>query len=203
LVQAGAIGDVWQARYRAAHAGPRELGCSEYFCEWLFDPKRNGKGGAYIDYCCYGAVLASVMLGVPAEVTAVAGRFLKSDAVDDNAVLIMKYPRGIAIAEGSWTQIGDLTAYQTVLYGTTATLLVEPGSDGRLLRASSESPAGEALHVPSPPSNLRCATAHFVSAVQSNSPFLAMCDAQHGYDTQVILEAGIKSLATGATVRLS
>ena len=41
LVREGAIGDIWQVRYRAAHAGPRELGCSEYFCEWLYDPKRN------------------------------------------------------------------------------------------------------------------------------------------------------------------
>jgi predicted dehydrogenase len=62
LIAAGRIGSVWQVNYRAAHAGPRELGCSPFFCEWLYDPRRNG-AGALMDYCCYGAALTCALLG--------------------------------------------------------------------------------------------------------------------------------------------
>ena len=37
LAQSGKIGELWQTRYRAAHQGPKEMGASEYFCDWLYD----------------------------------------------------------------------------------------------------------------------------------------------------------------------
>ena len=46
LAQSGEIGEVWQVRYRAAHQGPKEMGASEHFCDWLYDPNRNGGGGS-------------------------------------------------------------------------------------------------------------------------------------------------------------
>jgi predicted dehydrogenase len=204
LAQSGAIGDIWQVRYRAAHAGPRELGCSEFFCDWLFDPKRNGAGGVYIDYCCYGALLARVLLGMPNQVTAVGGRFVKSEiAVDDNAVLIMRYPTGLAVSEGSWTQIGSLSAYQTMIYGTTGTLMLEPREGGRLYQATEDSPEGQPVDVPAAPDSMRSATSHFLACVDSGEPFWALCHEQHGCDTQSILEAGVQSIAENRTVEMS
>ena len=44
----GAFGDVYLARAHVGHAGPREIGCSEYFQGWLFDQEKNG-GGTFID----------------------------------------------------------------------------------------------------------------------------------------------------------
>ncbi|MCA9016900.1 MAG: Gfo/Idh/MocA family oxidoreductase, partial [Planctomycetaceae bacterium] len=44
LAQAGEIGEIWQVKYRAAHAGPKELGCSDYLCDWLFNPELIGAG---------------------------------------------------------------------------------------------------------------------------------------------------------------
>ena len=37
MAQAGEIGQLWQVKYRAAHQGPVELGCSPQFWEWLYD----------------------------------------------------------------------------------------------------------------------------------------------------------------------
>ena len=70
MAQAGEIGQLWQVKYRAAHQGPVELGCSRQFCEWLYDEELNG-AGALMDYCCYGAVLAEVLLGKPDQVTGI------------------------------------------------------------------------------------------------------------------------------------
>ncbi|MEO0447513.1 MAG: Gfo/Idh/MocA family oxidoreductase, partial [Verrucomicrobiota bacterium] len=44
LAKEGAIGELWSVHYRAAHAGPDVIGCSQPFVEWLFDPARNGGG---------------------------------------------------------------------------------------------------------------------------------------------------------------
>lgn len=35
MAMEGSIGRLYQARYRAAHEGPKEIGCSPYFYEWL------------------------------------------------------------------------------------------------------------------------------------------------------------------------
>ncbi|GIV78940.1 MAG: hypothetical protein KatS3mg050_3334 [Litorilinea sp.] len=118
MARSGAIGQVFSTKYRSAHAGPKELGCTPYFYNWLHDADLNG-AGALMDYCCYGAALARTVLGQPSRVTGVVGHLLKDYVtVDDNAVIVMQWPRAIAITEASWTQIGHLTSYVAVLYGS-------------------------------------------------------------------------------------
>jgi predicted dehydrogenase len=202
IVQRGDLGRIWQVKYRAAHAGPKELGCSEYFCDWLFDASRNG-GGALIDYCCYGALLARVFLGVPNRVTGVSGRLVKEDIlVEDNGILVMSYPGAMAVSEGSWSQIGKLSSYITMIYGTQGTLMMEPRVGGRLLLADEAHPDGAPLDVPAPPESARTATAHFVHCLRTGEPFLPLCDDRHGRDAQEILEAGKHAAETGMEVSL-
>jgi predicted dehydrogenase len=203
MVEDGAVGKVWQVRYRAAHAGPRELGCSEFFCDWLYDPKRNGPGGAFMDYCCYGAVLARAILGMPTHVSALAERLVKEDIdVEDNGMLIMNYPHALAVSEGSWTQIGKLSAYTTLIYGTAGTLMMEPRVGGRLLLATAESPDGLEVTVPDLESENRSATAHLAHCVETGSDAFVLCDAAICRDTQAILEKGIEAARAGRTLPL-
>ena len=196
LAGEGLIGDAWQVRYRAAHQGPEELGCSDYFCEWLFDPAKNG-GGAFMDYCCYGANLARILLGVPQSVTATKANLCKMHLpVDDNAILIMNYPQALAIAEGSWTQIGKLTSYLTVIYGTQGTLLVEPRIGGRLLLATNENPQGSEVEVPPPSKSLSNSAEHFFWGITTGEPYQPLCQAETGRDVQAILAAAQTSPST-------
>ena len=44
----------------------KEIGCTPYFYNWLYDAKRNG-AGALMDYCCYGADMAAHWLGRPEQ----------------------------------------------------------------------------------------------------------------------------------------
>ncbi len=189
LASQGAIGDIWQVRYRAAHQGPEEFGCSPYFCEWLLDPVKNG-GGALMDYCCYGANLARVLLGVPASVTGTKATLCKPHLkVEDNALVLMHYPKALAIAEGSWTQIGKLTSYLTVIYGTKGTLVVEPRLGGRLLLATDDDPNGSAVEVPDLPTHLINAAAHFFWGLATGAAFQPLCLPETGRDVQAILSA--------------
>lgn len=197
MAQAGELGTVWQVRYRAAHQGPVELGCSQQFCEWLYDAERNG-AGALMDYCCYGAVLADVLLGQPESVSGLRVRTgLKPDlSLEDNAVLLLKYPNAFATTEASWTQIGHLTSYSTTIYGSAGTVLIEPGHEGRILHATAERPEGDALAVPPQPDHLRNASTHFLAAIEDPAMTIhPLCDAEHGRNAQWILEEGIRATA--------
>ena len=156
-----------------------------------------------MDYCCYGAVLARVLLGKPQSVSAMGGRLVKQEIdVDDNAILIMRYPQAMAVSEGSWTQQGSLTAYSTVIYGTEGTLMLEPRHGGRLLLATADCPAGAEVTLPEQPPELRTATDHFVASINNSTPFCALCHDENGCDTQIILDAGARSLDSGAVVTL-
>ncbi len=195
MAQAGELGQVWQVRYRAAHQGPVELGCSRQFCEWLYDAELNG-AGALMDYCCYGAVLADVVLGRPESVTGLRTKTgLKPGlSLEDNAVLLLKYPHALATTEASWTQIGQLTSYSTTIYGSAGTIHIEPGHDGRILHATTEHPEGIALSVPPQPAHLANASAHFLAAVEDPGLTIhPLCGAEHGRNAQWILEEGIRA----------
>ena len=53
-VKSGEIGPVQKIIVQYGHEGPREIGVSSYFADWLYDPVKNG-GGAIMDFGCYGA----------------------------------------------------------------------------------------------------------------------------------------------------
>jgi predicted dehydrogenase len=202
LIAEGAIGPVHGTRFRSAHAGPRAYGCTPYFCDWLYDASRNG-AGALMDYCCYGAALARTVLGQPSRVTAMAGR-LATDAitVDDNAVIVMQWSHALAVTEASWTQIGEVASGTAVFYGSAGTLVVEPGADGRVLLATRDQPAGAVVEAPEPPDMQRNASAHFLSRIALGAPITGLCSPEVGRDAQEILEAGLRSTASGQAVSL-
>jgi len=190
IAQSGEIGRLWQVKYRAAHQGPVEMGCTEYFSNWLFDEHLNG-GGALMDYCCYGSVLARVLLGQPASVLGMEDNLVKKDLpVEDNAMLVLRYPDALATSEASWTQIGKLSSYQTIIYGTAGTLLVEPREGARLLQATNEQEAGFEVTVPEAAPEMKSASAHFLWAIESGGPLHPLCDPVNCRDAQAILETG-------------
>ncbi|MCC9166749.1 Gfo/Idh/MocA family protein [Pontibacter harenae] len=112
-----AIGDIRKMIVHDGNIGPKELGCSKEFLSWLTDPIKNG-GGASMDFGCYGANLMTwLMQGQePVAVTAVT-RQIKPDVypeVDDDATIILEYPKATGIIEASWNwpfNIKDLEVF--------------------------------------------------------------------------------------------
>lgn len=211
LARAGEIGDLYSVKYRSAHGGPREFGCSPFFYDWLYDEVRNG-AGAYIDYCCYGANLARYLLGLPSRVMAMAGRLVKEDIpVDDTGVLLMRYPRALAVAEGAWTQVGAEPGGGPVLYGTKGTLvfrrrgaLREGGKGGgaELHLVTKDEPYGQPLDVPALPAAESSGPAYFLDCIRRQREPEGLGGARIGLDTQEILQAGLVSIQRGAEVSL-
>lgn len=110
LVNSGELGPIRKMIFRHGHRGPKEIGCSPEFLDWLTDPARNG-GGAAVDFGCYGAVLSTWLMNGqrPTSVTARLTT-LKPDVyprVDDDATIILTYPTATAIIQASWAWTHD------------------------------------------------------------------------------------------------
>jgi predicted dehydrogenase len=133
LLRSGAIGDLRKVVVHDGHRGPREIGCSEDFLSWLTDPKLNG-AGALFDFGCYGADLATWLMNGerPTSVTAVA-LHIKPDIypkVEDDATIIVKYPKAQAILQASWNWPFDRKDME--VYGRTGQVFTFAANDVRV-----------------------------------------------------------------------
>lgn len=161
----GDFGAIFEFRFRAGHAGPREIGCDPYFVAWLYDEHLNG-GGALADFACYGAVMSAYLLGEPMQVLATRGNLTKDYAIaDDNAIIVARYPRAVAVVEATWSQVGSDGAPNPIVYGTEATAGVVEGKL-RIHRRGAEVVYEE----PEPlPESERNAPAHFLYCLRTGA----------------------------------
>lgn len=105
MIKEGKIGNITRINVYDGHQGPFEIGCGKEFTDWLTDPVQNG-GGAVIDFGCYGANLATWLLGGerPVSVQAVLKQ-QKPDRypwVDDDATILVEYPTATVQIMASW-----------------------------------------------------------------------------------------------------
>lgn len=99
------VGAIRKVVIHDGHQGPKEIGVSKEFLDWLTDPVQNG-GGALIDFGCYGANLMTYLMKgeKPLSVTAVTQQMKPSiyPKVDDEATIILAYPTAQGIIQASW-----------------------------------------------------------------------------------------------------
>jgi predicted dehydrogenase len=127
------VGKIRRVVIHDGHQGPKEIGCSRVFLEWLTDPVKNG-GGAIIDFGCYGANLMTYLTRgeKPVSVTAVT-RQLKPEVypkVDDDATVIVSYPNSICVIQASWNW--PFGRKDMEIYGEKGYIISENNKDMRL-----------------------------------------------------------------------
>lgn len=203
LIEEGAIGAVFKLRYAGGHAGPREIGCSPIFCDWLYDASRNG-AGALVDQGGYAATVCRWFLGRPGRVLAMGGRLIKEDIGDlDNAVILLRYPRAIGVAETSWSWIGGLPTAGPIAYGADGTLVAHGAREAAgitLITRARPEPA--ILDAPPLPAGEESAPAYFISRILAERPIEGLVSPEVCRDAQEILEAASLSIRTGREVPL-
>ncbi|MDR2274254.1 MAG: Gfo/Idh/MocA family oxidoreductase [Sphingobacterium sp.] len=134
LVDQNIVGSITRMIVKDGHEGPKEIGCSSYFLDWLTDPQKNG-GGALMDFGCYGANLMTWIKNGerPISVTAFTQR-LKPDVypkVEDDATIILNYRDGsTGIIQASWAWPYSVKDLQ--VFGTKAQLYAK--NDKKLLK---------------------------------------------------------------------
>jgi predicted dehydrogenase len=201
LTKAGAVGEVFKLRYAGGHAGPREIGCSGIFCDWLYDAERNG-AGALVDQGGYAATVCRWFLGRPGRVVAMGGRLTKTADVDvDNVVILCRYPQAIGVAETSWSWVGGLPTAGPVVYGTDGTLVAHGARETAgvtVVRKGGREPT--VVEAPPLPEGERNAPEYFLRCIVDDRPVEGLVSPQVCRDAQEILEAAAWSIRTGAEV---
>ena len=203
LVESGAVGEIRKVVVHDGHRGPKEIGVDPEFLAWLTDPVRNG-GGALTDFGCYGANLMTwLMKGeAPLTVTAVTQRIKPAiyPRVDDEATIVLTYPRAQAILQASWNWPASRKDME--VYGERGYALAPDRGTIRVRRdekAPEEASPASAL---APPLDDPFA---YLAAIVRGRVLVAPADLSAlGNNVTVarILDAARESARTGRTVRL-
>ena len=201
LVHEGALGDVGKVVVHDGHNGPKEIGVEPEFLAWLTDPKLNG-AGALFDFGCYGADLMTWLMDGqrPKTVTAVTQQIKPEiySRVDDEATVVLTYPKAQAIIQASWNWPFDRKDME--VYGQMGYVITLKRDDIRVRRAGEHADQQVAAKpVPAPYDN----ELSYVRAVIVDG---AKPDALSSLETNVtvteILDAARRSAAEGKTIAL-
>jgi len=201
MVHDKSIGDIRKVVVHDGHQGPKEIGVSPEFLAWLNDPKLDG-GGALYDFGCYGADLMTWLMNGqrPTSVTATTQQ-IKPDIyprVDDEATIILTYPKAVAILQPSWNWPFDRKDME--VYGQTGYVITVRHDDVRVRLKGGEEHLLPAKPVAAPyDDSLSLLRAVIFDGVAPGAP--------SSLETNVIvaeiLDAARSSAASGKSVRLA
>ena len=195
-----AIGDIRKVVIHDGHKGPKEIGVPPEFFNWLTDPVLNG-AGALFDFGCYGADLMTWLMDGqrPISVTAVTQR-LKPEIykrVDDEATVILEYPRAQAIIQASWNWPFDRKDME--VYGQTGTVITVR-ADGLRVRTAGDP---EEVRVAKPIAAPYDDPLSYLSAVvRGTAKPEGLSSLAVNIVVTEILDAARRSTSTGKTIRL-
>ncbi len=131
------VGGIRRLVFHDGHQGPKALGVSQEFLDWLTDPVQNG-GGALIDFGCYGANLMTALMHgqPPVSVTAVTQHFQPAvyPKVDDDATIVVSYPSAVGVIQASWDW--PFNRKDMEVYGQTGYVITSDDTHMRARRAS-------------------------------------------------------------------
>jgi glucose-fructose oxidoreductase len=202
LAHDGSLGEIRKVVVHDGHQGPKEIGVEPEFLSWLSDPKLNG-AGALFDFGCYGADLMTWLMDGrrPLTVTAVTQQIKPEiyPRVDDEATIILTYPRAQAIIQASWNW--PMGRKDMEVYGKTGYAITVARDDLRLRQNEKEAEKQVAAKPLSAPYDDELAYLRAVILERAKE------DALSSLDTNVtvteILDAARRSAKEGKTVYLS
>ena len=198
-VKDGQLGAVQKIIVQYGHGGPKEIGVSKYFADWLYDPVKNG-GGAIMDFGCYGAEWALWLKGRPKAVMATAQKLKveQHNKVDDDSTIVLDYPDATVIIEASWDWPYDMGRVQ--VFGPKGSLLATRSelfyrsSDARGSKTGLE---GERVSLNAPPQETSNPISYFVDCIRHNKPIEDPLSTNLNVQVMEILDAARESVRTG------
>jgi predicted dehydrogenase len=208
LLDDGAIGDLLQVHVRYGTQGPAsipgwlDLDREEQAATWWYHAADGG--GALYDFCSHGACLSRWFFDAPAQTVVAMKANLASGhgSVDDNAAMLARFEAGMAVIEGTWTTHDHAMPHGPILYGSHGTLCLEGASFAevgqvRLTTADNPQPRffdGDPLPERDTPAK------EFIHHIRTGEPLYPTLDPDFHLDAVGILEAGARSVETGASV---
>jgi predicted dehydrogenase len=202
-VREGRIGPIRRVVVHDGHEGPKEIGVSPEFLNWLTDPEQNGAGALY-DFGCYGVDLMTWLMHgeTPATVTAVVNHDKPEiyPKVDDDSTIVVQYPKAQAVIQGSWNW--PFSRKDMEVYGATG-YVITVANDGLRTRLPHES-SERTSTAPSLPDDEKSSLAYLAAVLNGKITDKGDLSA---LDTNVtvmqILDAARQSARNGKAVRLT
>jgi predicted dehydrogenase len=195
------IGRITKIVVRDGHQGPKEIGVPPEFLAWLTDPVRNG-AGALFDFGCYGANLATWLLDgtQPLTVSATAQTF-KPDIyakVDDEATIVLAYPKAQVIIQASWNW--PYNRKDMDVYGTGGYILAP---DRQTLQIRIGDKAESRINATPILDERRDEISYLVSVIRGQAAISGLSSLANNMVVTKILSAARESVRTGRTIRLT
>jgi len=196
------MGAIRKVVFHHGHLGPKEIGVNKEFLEWLTDPVKNG-GGAITDFGCYGANLMTwFMRGEkPLSVMAVTQQLKPTvyPKVDDDATIILVYPKAQAIIQASWNwpyNRKDMEVYAERGY-------IVADKEGMRMKASEEKETSEKVAARQRP--YHDPFAYFAAVVRKEITIdpADLSALENNMTVMEILDAAKRSAKEGVSVKIS
>ena len=212
LIREGAIGQLWEVKWRAGSLGPLshgsphpgvggqavEMSDDEKGATWWHHAVTGG--GALLDYCCYGACLARWFVGEAA--TAAYG--LRANLLtpygdaDDNAVITVRFPKALAILEATWSCPDHGVPTGPLLYGSTGTIVVERSGGNQVVTVRRGRGSEPETVDPEPlPEGRDTLGKEMLHHLETGEPLHETLRMDFNLDAMAILDAGIRSSKSG------
>ena len=196
----GAAGEIRKMVAMDGHQGPKKINVEPEFFEWLTDPRKNG-AGALFDFGCYGANLMTWLMDNqrPLAVSAVTQQFQPDvyPHVDDEANILLEYPRAIGIIEASWNWPFNRKDFE--VYGDHGQAVATTGGGGLRVRLPNE--PEHVVTSKERPADEHDSISHLIAVVHGRQPN-ALSSLANNLIVTEILEAARTSARTRARVAL-
>jgi len=200
LIDSGVIGDVWEVKWRnGASMGPLSslTGPEKGSERWH---QADAGGGALLDYCCYGACLSRWFIGEPAQAAIAIKANMTShygDA-DDNAIITVRFPKAVAILEGTWTTWHSGVETGPIVYGTKGTIVAaREGAKVYTTRSYMPGEPDQIVEGDPLPEGRATLAEEFIHHIETDEPLHITLDPMFNLEAMAILDAGIRSAASG------
>ncbi len=181
------------------HRGPKEIGVQPEFLAWLTDPVKNG-AGALFDFGCYGANLMTWMMDNQPPLTVSATTQQMKPAVyarvDDEATIVLTYPRAQGIIQASWNWPFDRKDFEVY----TERAFAAGSRNG--LRARLENEEEHAIKPDPRPAGEQDALSHLIEVARGHRKPNALSSLQNNVIVTEILSAARESARTHKTIEL-
>ena len=203
VLNSGEIGTLFKMTFRNSDSeGPLSYGQVltdvQKGAEWWYQTKAGG--GALLDYCCYGACLSRWFFGEKA----LSAYGLKANFnspygdAEDYATITVRFPKGVAILEGSWTTRNSGIPSGPILYGFEGTIVAHNNEVRVYKTRHTDKP--DAVYPADPlPKGRSTLGEEVISHFDTGSPLHPTLTFAHNYDAMQILDAGIRSADSGAS----
>ncbi|MEY3348376.1 MAG: hypothetical protein RLY46_415 [Bacteroidota bacterium] len=197
------MGQIRKVVVHDGHEGPKEIGVSKEFFDWLTDPVQNG-GGALMDFGCYGANLMTLLMNgaMPTSVTAVTSQFKPHiyPKVDDEATIVLQYPSAQCIIQASWNW--PFARKDMAIYGSNGYIITK---DNNNMKAKGK--LGNEVEYKLTPQETNTYTSpflYFADAIRKkiSIPAFGTYTMENNLMVVKILEAARNAAKTGKTVHL-